>query len=269
MNSKIVLLIVFAVQWANVFAKIEYFVSPTGSDENPGTFGEPLKSVNAAISKAGARDKIFLRQGIYHEQVTFACSGEANAPITLLNFPAEEAIISGSEPISEWESVSGSIFRSTLTFETRQVWQDTLIFLKPATGIATMQAGTFFFDRNSNSLYVWCTDDAPPENHLIEAGKRPYGIDLSLGEQATGCSYIEIRASESGRLVVQHVMGTQDDAFGIYMGYGSDYNVLSGASPENRNLLVRCVGRWWDDEPILTRGFSYEKTARRTVHNTI
>lgn len=271
MNTKIVLFFVIAAQSFTLFAQTDIFVSPTGNDRDPGSLNAPLQSVNAAISKAWSGDRIFLREGIYHEQVTFIRSGTADAPITLLNYPNEQAIISGAEAISEWEPVSGSIFRSTLPFETRQVWQDTLVFLRPATSVTGMQAGTFYFDRNTDHLYVWCTDGSAPTAHLIEAGKRPYGIDLTLGEQATGCSYIEIRASETGRLVVQHVMGTLDDAFGIYLGYGSDYNVLSGASAENRNLVVRCVGRWWDDGFNSFQGVQLRKNSQLdgAQHNLI
>ncbi|HVN49019.1 MAG TPA: DUF1565 domain-containing protein, partial [Bacteroidota bacterium] len=42
-----------------------YFVSPSGSDTNPGTFAQPLLTISAAIAKAAAGDTIYVRGGTY------------------------------------------------------------------------------------------------------------------------------------------------------------------------------------------------------------
>lgn len=261
MNPKFVF-VTLALLVTPSLAQTDFFVSPSGSDLQSGSESQPVQTINAAILKAQPGDRILVRQGVYREEVAFVRSGRAGAPITLSNYPGETAIISGAQRISDWESYSGQIYRSRLTFETRQVWQDTLIFLKPATRLSAMNAGSFYFESSSNLLYVWCTDGATPAKHLIEAGKRACGINLSLGEQETGCSFIEIRANRPGRLVVQHVMGTSESAFGIYLGYGSDYNVLSGAAPEHRNLLIRCVGRGWDPATNAYQGVQLRKNSQ-------
>ncbi|UOQ49844.1 DUF1565 domain-containing protein [Gracilibacillus caseinilyticus] len=44
-----------------------YFISPTGSDSNPGTKGEPFKSLEKAQSQASNGDTVYIREGVYDE----------------------------------------------------------------------------------------------------------------------------------------------------------------------------------------------------------
>ena len=60
----------------------ELFVSPSGSDKNPGTQKAPFATIACAAAKAQAGDIVKIAPGIYREQVTFARSGKKDAPIT-------------------------------------------------------------------------------------------------------------------------------------------------------------------------------------------
>ncbi len=73
-----------------------YYVSPDGSDSNPGTFNEPWKSVGKATTTSTAGDTVFIREGIYKEVVTFSNSGTVNNPIVITAFNKEIAIIDGN-----------------------------------------------------------------------------------------------------------------------------------------------------------------------------
>ncbi len=59
------------------------YVSPSGSDGNPGTSTSPLKTIQAALDKATAGTTIHLAPGLYHERLVTKQSGTATAPITL------------------------------------------------------------------------------------------------------------------------------------------------------------------------------------------
>ncbi|WP_414582785.1 right-handed parallel beta-helix repeat-containing protein [Scytonema sp. PCC 10023] len=63
-----------------------YYVSPDGSDDNPGTSDKPWKSINYAVSEDSAikaGDTILVQPGTYTELVTLGKSGSESGNITL------------------------------------------------------------------------------------------------------------------------------------------------------------------------------------------
>lgn len=68
-----------------------WFVSPSGSDANPGTFALPFATLPKAISFAQPGQIIYLRGGTYAHSSTirFTNSGTAGNPIQLLGYPGE------------------------------------------------------------------------------------------------------------------------------------------------------------------------------------
>ena len=271
MKNAFYLLFIIMFCLTNSGFSANYYVSPSGDDLNPGTLTAPTKSINQAIQKAFAGDKIIVRDGIYREEVKFIRSGESGAPITLTNFDGETVIISGAEALTNWNNWQNSIYWTNIDFQTLQVWEDTHYFLRSVSSETQMEAGTFFYDAAQARLYVWCSDSRHPQQHLIEAGKRHVGINCTADEQATGCSYIELRANNSGSIIIQNVMGSEFDAFGVYLSYGSDYNVVSGASKDNRNFIIRCVGRWWCDQANSYQGIQLRKNTQTdgAQHNLV
>jgi Right handed beta helix region/Pel9A-like, right handed beta helix region len=73
-----------------------YFVSPSGSDSNPGTFLRPWKTIGKAASMVKPGDNVYIRGGVYQESVEFATSGTASAPIHIMAYPGESPIIDGA-----------------------------------------------------------------------------------------------------------------------------------------------------------------------------
>jgi hypothetical protein len=74
----------------------EFYVSPTGSDTNPGTLAAPFASVNRGQQAASAGDTVWLRGGQYTFSgtstdigVLFNKSGTANDPIKYWAYPDE------------------------------------------------------------------------------------------------------------------------------------------------------------------------------------
>lgn len=60
------------------------YVSPTGSDSNPGTSSAPFKTLDKAVSVIQAGDTLVMQPGIYYEQqLKIKQSGTATAPITV------------------------------------------------------------------------------------------------------------------------------------------------------------------------------------------
>lgn len=93
--SVIIFLVIIELIQANATG---YYVSPSGSNTNPGTILLPFQTINYALSKASKPgDTVYLRAGTYREVATFPFSGTAAAPIVLTAYNGEQAIISGTD----------------------------------------------------------------------------------------------------------------------------------------------------------------------------
>jgi parallel beta-helix repeat protein len=73
-----------------------YYVSTTGNDSNPGTLSQPWKTVGKAIPVVSAGDTVYVRAGIYQENLAFTRSGTASSPIKISAYPGESPIIDGN-----------------------------------------------------------------------------------------------------------------------------------------------------------------------------
>ncbi len=76
-----------------------YYVSPTGSDSNPGTMNQPWKTIGKAVNTAAAGDTVNVRSGTYQEQVYISTSGTSSAMIIFQAYPGETPIIDGNNTI--------------------------------------------------------------------------------------------------------------------------------------------------------------------------
>lgn len=73
-----------------------FFVSPAGSDSNPGTKARPWKTVQHAADRLLPGQTVFLRAGTYRERVLPARSGTAGRYITYAAYPGEAPVIDGA-----------------------------------------------------------------------------------------------------------------------------------------------------------------------------
>lgn len=74
-----------------------YYVSTKGSNQNPGTEAEPLRTVQKAASLARAGDTILVRGGVYSEHVVLRFSGQQGKAIVLKNYPGERPVLQPGE----------------------------------------------------------------------------------------------------------------------------------------------------------------------------
>lgn len=102
-----------------------YFVDASaGSDKNDGDREGPWKSVRHAVTRIKPGDTLYLRAGIYYENVVLKSAGTRDKPITIRSFPGEVAVLDGGlrefaeAPDKAWEPVSGAPheYRSTQKF---------------------------------------------------------------------------------------------------------------------------------------------------------
>ena len=82
------------------------YVSPSGSDSNPGTLSAPWQTPQKAANSATAGQTVCFRGGSYPQTVTsgyqqtFNNSGSSGNPIVFTNYPGEIAVIQGSTRIN-------------------------------------------------------------------------------------------------------------------------------------------------------------------------
>ena len=76
-----------------------YYVSPSGSDENPGTMKEPFRTMQKAAEIMLTGDVCYVSEGVYRETVRPVYGGMMGRPIRFQAYPGEVATLSGTEPI--------------------------------------------------------------------------------------------------------------------------------------------------------------------------
>jgi len=107
-----------------------YYVSPTGSDSNPGTISEPFKTVTKARDVVRAINSnmtgdiyVYLRGGIYNitSTITFESrdSGTNGHRIYYQAYQNETPVLNGATKVTGWTQHSGNIYKATLNRSTK------------------------------------------------------------------------------------------------------------------------------------------------------
>ena len=93
MDKKRILPILALILIYNRIASTEnYYVSPAGSDTNPGSISEPFKTINQAVRVVQPGDTIFFRQGTYPNVDIVDVQGTAGNPIVFQAYPGEHVV---------------------------------------------------------------------------------------------------------------------------------------------------------------------------------
>ena len=92
-----------------------YHVAKRGSDKNPGTEERPFLTVQKAADTAVAGDRIVVHEGEYREWVKPRNGGLSDdCRITYEAAGKEHVVIKGSERITGWKKVEGTVYKVSL-----------------------------------------------------------------------------------------------------------------------------------------------------------
>jgi trimeric autotransporter adhesin len=90
---------------------VEYVVDATSqnaSDTGPGTAQAPFKTIGQSAAVARAGDVVAVRSGVYREDVRLRHNGKPGAPIVFQAVPPGSVVVSGADPLTGWQRVSGT-----------------------------------------------------------------------------------------------------------------------------------------------------------------
>ena len=154
------------------------------SEGGPGTPSAPYCSISAAL---GANHlpgtTIIVRPGVYRELIDANYSGTPGNPIVLLAQPTtgNPVVIQGSDSFSNpasWTQSTGNVWlAATVTWSPVQVFKDGAR-LAPFTGPPASVPANGFMYVAGTGLYV-NVGGGNPGTHVLEVGRRSYGIYLS------------------------------------------------------------------------------------------
>ncbi len=109
---KIILLSLFSFAlFLNSFAS-DFYVSPTGNNNNSGDFENPFLTIQKASSVAQSGDVVYVRTGTYRERVDIASNG-----VTYQPYNGETVTINGTDLMLSWTLASGSTYQTTMNWD--------------------------------------------------------------------------------------------------------------------------------------------------------
>src|SRR5262245_30370291 len=89
-----------------------FHVATTGSDLADGSENSPFRTINRAASIAQAGDTVLVHEGVYREWVNPRHGGRSDQRrITYAAAPGEHVVIKGSERVTGWERVDGTVWK--------------------------------------------------------------------------------------------------------------------------------------------------------------
>ncbi|MBC8400139.1 MAG: DUF1565 domain-containing protein, partial [Candidatus Marinimicrobia bacterium] len=97
MKVCIMFMVLFIMGINTIIIGQPYYVDPSGNDNSPGTFAQPWQTIQKAANDLAPGDTVYVRDGVYNENVTINVSGSANLGyITFHNYENEIPILDGT-----------------------------------------------------------------------------------------------------------------------------------------------------------------------------
>lgn len=217
-----------------------YVDANKGSDSNPGTQAEPLKTIGAASAlaessnKKGIGTRITINPGTYRESIVLhANSYDTALPITFQG-AGPGVVISGAVQYSNWQTYSGNaaiyyapwankwgtcpIAAGNSPLEQQIVLRQEMIFvngkaLTQVLSFAQMLQGTFFVNESTGRVYIWPVTGTDIATADVEVATLPQLFNL------VGKSNVVLRG-----IIFEYANSCRDNT-AVYVA-GSSQNIL-------------------------------------------
>jgi len=273
-----------------------FFVSTSGSDNNPGSLGSPWRTIQHAANSVSAGATVYVMGGVYNESVNFPASGTASAPITFENYSGQTAVIDGtgltcctSNPASSGNLIQGLVNivnQSYITisgFEIRNF--TTGKAADTPTGIWITGSGTGVqllnnlvhnitttSEKNGNAfgISVYGTSQTPITN-LVISGNQVYSLKTGNSES------VNVDGNVTHFTITNNLVHDNDNIAIAAIGYegvgpvGYDesmYGEISGNTIYNISGKTNAgEGNSYDADGVYCDGCAFVTVERNLIHN--
>ena len=153
-----------------------YHVSPSGNDQWSGSLQAPFRTVNRAAAVAVAGDTVLVHDGTYREWVDPQNGGRSDIErITYAAAPGEHPVIKGSEVVTDWQKVKGTVWKKTLP---NSFFGDYNPYADPLSGDWIRKPHEFGYDVHTGEVYLNGISlfEANSEKDLYDAEIRTNGL---------------------------------------------------------------------------------------------
>ncbi len=231
----------------------EYYIAnndPVADDTGPGSAEQPWHTLTRAAEIAVAGDTVIVRGGVYREAVAFKNSGTGpNAMIHLQAAPGEVVTITALDPVSGWEKLGDGFYcKREWESDSQMVLVDGIVPLvqigphplvpvfapQVGEGLEDMFPGSFLYDKESKTLYVYMPAQRPAEWHRVEAAARDFCLGVGEWTHVQGIRCVggnRTRVGMEGTFTASHHCVIEDcvvlwaDSCGLATGSAEDVTV--------------------------------------------
>lgn len=242
MSTILALAMVFSI-YTSAHASSAYYVSATGSDNNPGTAAQPFLTIQKAANIATAGSTIIVEPGTYNQRVYVTISGTAGAPITYEAAQFDNSVImNGFTVKADYIAIKGFYITNTPNND-----QD---------GIGIFAAGKYC-DIENNYVYYATRGGIVLQNSAnnCTVSNNKLQRNSQFGIEVRGNNNL-VRGNEIWQTIQYHPAWINPpsyvDADGIhFFGNGNVFrgnyiHDISYTQPENINPHIDCFQTWQD-----------------------
>jgi len=151
-----------------------YYVSPTGSDSNPGTESQPWKTIQKAAYTLSAGDTVYIKAGTYQERVIPQNSGGAGSYITYSAYSGDTVTIDGNSVSlpSDWGGLFDISGRSYITISGLRIInagpnKNNVGILVDSSSYITIEKN-YTYNTVSSGIAVWGSDNIMIDGNYVE-----------------------------------------------------------------------------------------------------
>ena len=210
--------LLISIFWQVSSAQTTAFVSPTGSDSNPGTLEQPYKSISKGLSAVGTNGMVVLRGGVYllgSSKLSLNKAGEAASRIRIWAFPGETPVLDCTGNTSDGISISGSYYHLK-GLEQRYAGHNGINI----SGSNNIIENCVVHDNRNTGLHLTGSTAPGPSNNLILNCDAYRNYDPPIGGDADGFS-TKWTVGPGNVFRGCRAYNNSDDGWDLWMGTGS------------------------------------------------
>ena len=238
------LVLLMLIMGANVVFADSYYVSPSGNDKNAGTIKKPFKTIGKALDTINKGDTVYIRGGIYNEQLNVKTSGTEKSPICIRNYENESVVVDGKNKDTKNEygniallsainksyvEVRGIEFRNLSTTTKHVVHGIAVLGYGDGVSIKNCKVHDIKNENNegkanAHGISVYGYNSSKPMNNVLLDGNEVYNCKLGSSES------IALNGNVTNFTVINNIVHDNDNIGIDFIGFEG----AAGSSSKDR-----------------------------------